>query len=97
MNSIEARFRELYKQKKKFSWNWFTSNKNKQDQTPKDKLSELETLQFSLIEYYFLIGAFDLALSELKNLSETLTVTLTRKGAATSRWRSWSFTSTSPS
>lgn len=74
LNSIEARFRELYKQKKKFNWNWFSSRSAGKEQTPPNSFSELETLQLSLIEYYFLIGCFDLALAELKGLSEALTV-----------------------
>ena len=78
LNSIETRFRELYRQKKKFNWNWFSSNKSSKEQTPPNKLSELETLQLSLIEYYFLIGSFNIALSELKNLTEALTVNLIR-------------------
>ena len=92
MNSIESRFRELYRQKKKFNWNWFSSNKNSKEQTPPNKLSELETLQLSLIEYYFLIGCFDIALSELKNLTEALTVRLKRNEDVTLLWRFWNFT-----
>lgn len=72
LNKIETKFRELYKQKKKFSWNWFTGNKTNKDQTPPNKLSELETLHLSLIEHYFLIGSYDLVSSELKLLYETL-------------------------
>jgi hypothetical protein len=92
LNSIEVKFRELYKQKKKFSWNWFTGNKNSKEQTPKNKLSELETLQLSLIEYYFLIGCFDMALSELKSLSESLTVGLIRNVVVILLLKFWSST-----
>lgn len=84
----------MYKQKKKFNWNWFSSNRSSKEQTAPNKFSKLETLQLSLIEYYFLVGCFDLALVELKSLSESLTVGVTRNAAATSLWKSSSSTST---
>ena len=83
LNSIESKFREMYKQKKKFSWNWFSTSKSSKEQIPANKLSQLESLQLSLIEYYFLVGCFDLAIVELKSLSDSLSVNLIRKEVVT--------------